>query len=70
MAWLFAGLFLAPDLRYHEYADVDPKKSYHAIEIKFDNFWTFEKNVFIGVYGSPYLSRSVEFDIVAWSTPF
>jgi len=71
-AWLFASRDYAPDLRYHEYSDVDTKKSYHSIEFKFDFPWEEGKPkvVIIGVYGSPFSSRPVEYDVVAWGTPF
>jgi len=40
--------------------------------MKFDGYWDFEKpkSVIIGVYGSPFASRPVEYEIVAYGTPF
>jgi len=72
MAWLFTSRDFAPDLRYHDYSDTDTKKSFHSIEMKFDQYWDYDqpKSIIIGVYGSPYASRPTEFEIVAWGTPF
>jgi hypothetical protein len=40
--WLFANRDYTPDLRYHDYSDKDTKKSFHALELNFNNFWRME----------------------------
>jgi hypothetical protein len=70
LIWLFANLDFAPDLRFHLYSDTDTKKSFHSLEMKLETLWSDQKEIFIGAYGSPYTNRPIEFEIVAWGTPF
>lgn len=68
LVWLYGNFYGNPDLRNYDYKDQDDK-AFHSIEIDL-SMTDQERTIIIGVYGSPFTARSVEYDVVAWSTPF
>eukprot|EP01129_Flabellula_baltica_P004238 TRINITY_DN145_c0_g1_i1.p1 TRINITY_DN145_c0_g1~~TRINITY_DN145_c0_g1_i1.p1 ORF type:complete len:579 (-),score=128.57 TRINITY_DN145_c0_g1_i1:16-1752(-) len=71
--WLYEALEVSPTLRYYDNHDIDTDKAFHTVTV--DASWIvqdsgYEFTYYVGVYGSPYAARDVEYQLVAWETPF
>eukprot|EP01130_Rhizamoeba_saxonica_P012388 TRINITY_DN520_c0_g1_i2.p1 TRINITY_DN520_c0_g1~~TRINITY_DN520_c0_g1_i2.p1 ORF type:complete len:573 (-),score=119.10 TRINITY_DN520_c0_g1_i2:2322-4040(-) len=68
--YLFVGRDYIPTAFIYDYSDLSDEK-FHHIEYTLDELPTGPVRTFyIGVYGSPYIERPVDYTVVAWVPPF
>jgi hypothetical protein len=67
--WVFVSKNTPPDIRIHDYADMDTNSALHSLDIVFSNPQT--QRWIIGVYGNPYAPNGIlSFKVTAWFPPF
>ena len=69
MVWLFVSAGQFPTLLDHEESDYDTQGRVRRISLEFSSPRSGVE-YFVGVYGTPFAQRDVEFDISIFYTPF
>lgn len=69
--WVFVSKNIQPDIRTHDYADVDTNSALHSLDITLPDANVPSQMWYIGVYGNPYASnQNIPFKITAWYAPW